>query len=885
MVKKILKIFFNLVSLSIFIAFIMTKKVMAEWKRYINNPIIPDNVDKKNLIMNSRSPTLIYENNLLKMWFINYINNKFCLDYIISKDGISWKKPFDNPILLPENDERDMMGPNIIKINNVYNLWYGSYFISEKINKIRYAYSTDGINWEKYSSAILEPKYWWEEKGLYNPYVLFNNNQYYMFYSAWGNDGLWRIGLAKSTDKINWIRLQNPLNISPNILHVGNFSLKFFDNKFHLFYLTGNTINEDIYELTSIDAINWECEKSDCLILRKNQNEFPREKIDDSDTVIINNEVFFYFSGIDNGVWKIGLATKENFNGITKPTIILLPGLMGSWNGKAIIHNDEVSIFDWKIPSFVKEYSGIITSLQNLGYQENQDFFVFPYDWRKPIEKTTNDLNTFLEQKIWQENPDQKVNLIGHSLGGLVSRIFAQKNKEKVNQIISVGSPHQGVIQVYKPLQAGEIDRENTFLWLAQKLILILNKSTIEPDRETIKNRFPVALDLFPTFNFLKNKDGQEILVNTLSIKNNTLNTYNSSFYQVFNLFTAIYGEKDQNTPAGYIIDSPNILDQLLGNYTDGKPVDIWYEKGDYTVLSKSANQDTDAQMLNFDHGEIITEKNSIKKILDILNINYSDDKIISGQKTKISPSLIFLIRSPAKMKVLFGEQIYEEEDGIIFIPDAQSGIYQLQVQGIGWGEYNVIIGQIAQNNDIWEKVSGEIEKVPPDSQIDNYFINFNNQNANSIFPTPTPTNIITSNPVNTPFPTFTPPATPTPTQSQSTTPIPTTTLTPTITQNKNSNQSSPTDNNNLNNQSTFSINAHPSFSLQPTPVLFSSIKNQSSEEKVLGEKNKRNVKKTEEKNTSKKDGSSLIETLIAISIPLISFTAIIIKKKILKNN
>jgi hypothetical protein len=450
-------------------------------------------------------------------------------------------------------------------------------------------------------------------------------------------------------------------------------------------------------------------------------------------------------------------------------------------------------------------------------------------------------------------------------LGGLIARIFTQKNKDKVNQIISVGSPHQGAVQVYKPLEAGEIDRENTFLWLAQKLILVLNKTSIEPDRETIKKRFPVALDLFPTFNFLKDKNGQEIPIDSLSIKNNTLLTYNSTFSQIFDIFIAIYGEKGEQTPAGYKIESPSVLDQLLGNYPDGKPIDIWYEKGDYTVLSKSANQDSDSQMLNFDHGEIITEKESIKKIFDTLHIDYSDDKIASGQKTKISPSLIFLIHSPAKMKVLFNGQTFEEEDGIIFIPEAQEGNYYLQVQGTNLGKYTVIVGQISQNNDLWEKIEGEITKTPPESQIDSYLINFNPQTANSIFPTPTPTNFIrpTPKPSSTPTPPKTPSLTPTPTTTQSSTQNQTTNPTSNLTSS-------------YNNQS---ISLSPS----PTSVLFSSIKNQSSKEEVMGEKTKDEVKKIEEKPTPKKNNSSSIEIPIPIVVSLISLVTLIIKKKILK--
>ena len=397
----------------------------------------------------------------------------------------------------------------------------------------------------------------------------------------------------------------------------------------------------------------------------------------------------------------------------------------------------------------------------NIGYQRNISLFIFPYDWRQSIEKTTNDLNSYLQTKIWKNSPNQKINIVGHSLGGLISRIFTQKNKDKVNQIISVGSPHRGAVQFYKPLEAGEIDRDNTFLWLAEKIILVLNKSTIESDRVTVASKFPVAKDLFPTFNFLKDQSGNEISIDNLTIKNNFLPTYNQNFSDIFPIFTAIYGEKDNNTPAGFVVEPQNIVDKLLGDYSDGKPQESYFDFGDYTILSKSSSQDTDSEKLYFDHGEIISKKEAIKKILGLLNINLSDDQIVEGQVTKISSSIVFLIKSPATMTVEFDGKIYPEDEGIIFISDAQSGSYDLKVQGTDKGKYEVVIGQISENNDIWESINGEITQSPASSQIDNYDIEYNNQIAFSIFPTPTitttPTTTPTLAPTSTPTPTVTP--------------------------------------------------------------------------------------------------------------------------------
>ena len=93
-----------------------------------------------------------------------------------------------------------------------------------------------------------------------------------------------------------------------------------------------------------------------------------------------------------------------------------------------------------------------------------------------------------------------------------------------------MGSPHFGAVQFYKPLEAGEIDRANTFLWLAEKIVLILNKSTLESDRVTIANKFPVAKDVFPTFNFLKDTSGNEISIDDIKAVRDSLKDYSKDW-------------------------------------------------------------------------------------------------------------------------------------------------------------------------------------------------------------------------------------------------------------------------------------------------------------------------------------------------------------------
>ncbi|MCS6956605.1 MAG: hypothetical protein NZM02_02040, partial [Patescibacteria group bacterium] len=153
------KIFFSFLSIFLLIfvfSFLNNKYIFSS---DFLNPLIPNNVDKNNLILNPRSPALIYENNKFKMWFVNNFNSKWNIDYLESTDGINWIKPLDNPVLLSDVDEVEIMGPSVIKVNNVYHLWYFSLKNNDSKYFVRYAFSYDGLNWNKNSNKILYPSY------------------------------------------------------------------------------------------------------------------------------------------------------------------------------------------------------------------------------------------------------------------------------------------------------------------------------------------------------------------------------------------------------------------------------------------------------------------------------------------------------------------------------------------------------------------------------------------------------------------------------------------------------------------------------------------------------------------------------------------------------
>lgn len=70
-----------------------------------------------------------------------------------------------------------------------------------------------------------------------------------------------------------------------------------------------------------------------------------------------------------------------------------------------------------------------------------------PYKWSRGINTGKKEDIPFLEQRLGSiyEKHQQKVDIIGWSLGGIYARELAKKHPHLVNQVITVGSPFMGI--------------------------------------------------------------------------------------------------------------------------------------------------------------------------------------------------------------------------------------------------------------------------------------------------------------------------------------------------------------------------------------------------------------------------------------------------------
>src|SRR5436309_1500250 len=68
--------------------------------------------------------------------------------------------------------------------------------------------------------------------------------------------------------------------------------------------------------------------------------------------------------------------------------------------------------------------------------------------WLATAEVIARDVETLVDE-VKSHSYADKVNLVGHSFGGLVARYYASVKPEDVKRVITVGTPHAGVTFFY----------------------------------------------------------------------------------------------------------------------------------------------------------------------------------------------------------------------------------------------------------------------------------------------------------------------------------------------------------------------------------------------------------------------------------------------------
>ncbi len=93
-----------------------------------------------------------------------------------------------------------------------------------------------------------------------------------------------------------------------------------------------------------------------------------------------------------------------------------------------------------------------------LTFRRHVELYEFPYDWRLPMESNGDILAECIER--WADgNPQKQFTLVGHSMGGLVSRAYLARHtamaERRVKHLIMHGTPHFGAAGAVENLIMG----------------------------------------------------------------------------------------------------------------------------------------------------------------------------------------------------------------------------------------------------------------------------------------------------------------------------------------------------------------------------------------------------------------------------------------------
>ncbi|MBI5672544.1 MAG: hypothetical protein HZC50_04635 [Nitrospirae bacterium] len=171
---------------------------------------------------NTETPcVIVLPDKSLRMYYSGAVDPKderFQVGYAISKNGITWTKPANNPVIVRgasgSFDSYSAMDPSVVLKGDTYYMWYMG--ISDAMKTaIGLAKSPDGMRWTKVGLVLSleserqDPN----DIGVTNPNVVWNGKSFEMFYTLLGADGTTAgpIFHAVSDDGEHWKKDAEPV--------------------------------------------------------------------------------------------------------------------------------------------------------------------------------------------------------------------------------------------------------------------------------------------------------------------------------------------------------------------------------------------------------------------------------------------------------------------------------------------------------------------------------------------------------------------------------------------------------------------------------------------------------------------------------------------------
>jgi pimeloyl-ACP methyl ester carboxylesterase len=477
-------------------------------------------------------------------------------------------------------------------------------------------------------------------------------------------------------------------------------------------------------------------------------------------------------------VWDAAVFIKAASITTKRRPVIILPGMLASINWSCFLYEIGCGVeilWGWA-PTAKGYYQPLITRLNELGYtEENKYLSILFYDWRKPLDSNIARLKQRIDA-VKADTGQAEVDLVGHSLGGLVARAYIQSDSYggDVAHLVTLGSPHTGAAKAYPYWQAamfyemGTLERIVFGALMAYYMRRELNPIPVY----VLRNNIPSLLDILPTYDYLYEDESDQLIPESSLIhRNSYLAGLNADVDTLFNrVNVATFVGQDVATTERFYVQDRHWWEWLKREWDDGRPNwdredEFKTTQGDGTVIANSAALPSPAYVLEFpnvSHTVLPGDNAVINAIFTFLDISVAPPPVEPTQQ----PVMIFYLDGPAQATVtdpmgrtlgppetsaiestgsetkatseLTGtipgaEYIYMpgETFKLIIIPDPAEGRFEVEVEGSDSGGYalglldtfNPPPTSVTDIFDLWDISNTQIEPSVTTSYVLTYTV------------------------------------------------------------------------------------------------------------------------------------------------------------------
>jgi len=398
---------------------------------------------------------------------------------------------------------------------------------------------------------------------------------------------------------------------------------------------------------------------------------------------------------------------------------------------------DTCGIFDNNDDERLNFYGPLMIKLTGNGYSEQTNLFTLPYDWRKRIEGTAGAAEKLRDLVSTELGENARIDIVAHSMGGLVAREFARKNPGQVRKLIFLGTPQNGAPAAYRTFLDGSLAHAgilDLLTWNATIESLVCNwpgSHELLPNKryrvkrwDTWHNTFlftlnePVELEVI----YGPHNPDVEDLPGRLHVPNPYLNSQAMQFHDSFNFTEGgsenylIMGNFDKGTIGGYVyvpLASPFVLSgpgdktvplqSALGmpaGYYNDTFIEDGVEHGDYA--KNDAVNNTILSLLQSDGTRL-----SDRELADIGIRRYTGEEKETYIRIFVTaPGNLKISNSVGEVAMKLGREEIEEIPGSSFyaFPGTQTAYltqpddYQIEITSDQVGEFSLFIEAVRED-------------------------------------------------------------------------------------------------------------------------------------------------------------------------------------------